>query len=135
MTKRFWSGVIGLGMLTWTVGCARENPVAPSNLNARVAGGPLSELTTTSYPVVTLQPDLTANPSVVTVQAGKPVLMVNNSTRYVLVRSYNCDEFLILGLQPGVSRYSWPFQPAGKTCDYFVWDYPRKIFVGQVVVQ
>jgi hypothetical protein len=28
-----------------------------------------------------------------------------------------------------------PFYTAGKTCDYFVWDYPRKIFNGSVNVQ
>jgi hypothetical protein len=30
-----------------------------------------------------------------------------------------------------------PFDPAGKTCDYFVWDtnWSRKIFVGRIVVQ
>jgi hypothetical protein len=125
------------------IGCARETPTAPSALSVDASGASSAAdssgvsstaLTTTSYPVVTLQPDLTANPALVTVQAGAKVLMVNNSTQYVLVRSY-CPEFGTMGLQPGVSRHTNPFYPAGKTCDYFVFDYPRKIFVGQVAVK
>lgn len=130
-------GVIGAGMLAFTIGCAREMPLGPSDLSAGVSGVASNALITSSYPVVTLQPDLTVDPAVVTVPVGDKVLMVNNSTRYVLVRSYNCTQFSTMGLQPGVSRHTMPFYPAGKTCDYFVSDYPNpnKIFVGQVVVQ
>jgi hypothetical protein len=134
MTKTFWLGVIAFGLLTWTVGCARENPAAPSELNLSAVQGPLSELTTTSYSIVTLQADLTANPALVTVQAGDAVLIVNNSTQYVRMRSSNCSEFSIVGLQPGASKYTWPFSPAGKICDYFVWNWPQRVFVGQVKV-
>ena len=151
MTKNFWSGVLGVALLTFSVGCSgMASPVAPSSITsvAKNTGGLSSadvsgaaEVSTTaaisSYPAVTLQADLTASPSSVTVAAGSKVLMVNNSTRYVSVNSYNCAEFSSMGLQPGVSRHTMPFYTGGKTCDYFVWDknWSRKIFVGQVVVQ
>ena len=151
MTKNFWSGVLGVALLTFSVGCSgMASPVAPSSItsvaestdglsSADVSGA--AEVSTTaaisSYPAVTLQADLTASPSSVTVAAGSKVLMVNNSTRYVRVFSSNCSEFSTLLLQPGVSKHTWPFNPAGKTCDYYAWDtnWSRKIFVGQVVVQ
>jgi hypothetical protein len=137
MTKTFWLGVIAFGLLTWTVGCARENPAAPSELNLSAAQGPLSELTTTSYSIVTLQADLTANPALVTVRAGDPVLMVNNSARVVRIHSYNCSEFSAIWLSPGVAKHTIPFNPTGKTCDYFAWDtnWSRKIFQGKVDVR
>jgi hypothetical protein len=42
-----------------------------------------------------------------------------------------------MGLTPGQSKNTMEFKPAGKVCDYFVWDtnWSRQIFVGQVVVQ
>ncbi|PYR94141.1 MAG: hypothetical protein DMF84_06200 [Acidobacteria bacterium] len=134
MTKTFWLGVIAFGLLTWTVGCARDNPAAPSDLNLSAAQGPLSELTTTSYPIVTLQPDLTADPPLVTVRAGDPVLMINNSAQFVRIRSSNCSEFSAVWLNPGASKHTWPFSPAGKKCDYFVWNWPDRVFEGQIAV-
>ena len=46
-------------------------------------------------------------------------------------------EFQLMALPPGKSKNTIGFKPAGKTCDYFVWDvnWSRMIFVGQVVVQ
>ena len=67
--------------------------------------------------------------------AATSILFNNQSSRYVLMRSFNCTEFSIVGLQAGVSRYTMPFNPAGKACDYFAYDYPKKIFVGRVYVQ
>ena len=151
MTKRFWSNVIGVALLTFSVGCSgMASPVAPSSItpvaestgglsSADVSGaaGVSTTAATSSYPAVYLQADLTASPSSVTVAAGSKVLMVNNSTRYVRLFSSNCGEFSAMLLQPGVSKHTWPFNAAGKTCYYYAWDtnWSRKIFVGQVVVQ
>ena len=69
------------------------------------------------------------------VAAGYPILMVNNSSKYVLIQSSNCSQFSSMGLQPGVARHTMPFRPAGKTCTYFAYgDYPQKIFQGQVSI-
>jgi hypothetical protein len=137
MTMKSWSGVIALGMLTMSIGCARDTPLAPSEVNDAVAGTHASELTTTSTPVVTLNSDLTASPSSVTVSAGYRVLMVNESSRIVRMHSYDCSEFRVIYLDPGQSRYTLAFSPAGKTCNYLAWDtgWSRKIFEGQVTVQ
>ncbi len=135
MTMKTWLSMIGVGMLTLTVGCARETPLAPED-----AGGAISDTRlelTTSTPVVTLLPDLTASPSQVTVAAGYRVKMVNSSGRYAVVHSYNCTEFNMVNLPNGGWINTSVFTPAGKTCDYFVWDvnWSRKLFEGQVVVQ
>jgi hypothetical protein len=139
-------GFAGIGMALLTVACGGEMPVGPGQLNnerAAVVQAPMSTgssasaptLTTasTSEVVITLKPDRTASPAVVSLPAGSTILVVNNSSQYVRMRSYNCSEFAPLGLQPGASRHTWPFS-AGKTCDYFVYDYPQKIFQGQVNV-
>jgi plastocyanin len=139
MTKKFWSAVMGVSLLMSSVGCSEgTTPFAPSK-SAMNDFGPASGSTAStidSYPVVTLKPDLTVDPAVVTVQAGDQVLMVNNSDRTVRIRSY-CQEFLIMYLGPGASKYTWSFGRTGETCDYFAWDanWSQKIFVGQVVVQ
>jgi len=132
MTMKDFSLAIGFGALLLSVGCAQGSVSAPTEFvsNSTVAGATSS---TSPYPVITLQPDLTASPSLVSVHAGDPVLIVNNSAQYVRMRS-NCSEFSIVGLQAGASKYTWPFNPAGKTCDYFVWNWPNKVFEGQVAV-
>ncbi len=151
MTKHFWSGAIGVALLTLSVGCSEmASPVAPSSItpvavstggssSADVSGatGVSTTSAISSYPTVTLQADLTASPSSVTVAAGSKVLITNNSSRYVRLFSSNCGEFSAMQLQPGVSKHTWPFNAAGKTCDYYAWDtnWSRKIFVGQVAVQ
>jgi hypothetical protein len=86
---------------------------------------------------VTLLPDLTVDSPRVAVSAGTRVKMVNKSGRYAKVHSYNCSEFSGVNLPNGGWINTWAFTPAGKTCDYFVWDvnYSRKLFEGQVVVQ
>jgi hypothetical protein len=124
-------------MLTLNIGCARETPLSPSEVNDAVSGTEASALTTTSTPVVTLLPDLTVDPARVTVMAGSTVKMVNKSGRYAKVHSYNCSEFSGVNLPNGGWIDTWEFSPAGKTCDYFVWDVnrTRKIFAGQVAVQ
>jgi hypothetical protein len=143
MTMKSLLGVIGVGILTLNIGCARETPTAPSALSVDASGASsaadssgvsLTALTTTSYPVVTLQPDLTANPAIVTVRAGDPVLMINNSEQFVRIRSSNCSEFSAVWLNPGASKHTWPFSPAGKKCYYFVWKWPDRVFEGQVAV-
>jgi hypothetical protein len=137
MMMKSWLGVIGVTMLTLSVGCARETPLSPSQVNDAVSGAQGSELTTTSWPVVTLLPDLTVDPTLTTVAAGSKVKMVNNSGRYAVVHSYNCSEFSGVNLPNGGWINTWVFKPAGKTCDFFVWDvnWSRKLFEGQVVVQ
>jgi hypothetical protein len=134
MTMKDLCLAIVLGALLVSAGCTQRSLTAPSDLVSNFTSA--AETSSTSpEPTVTLQEDLTADPAVISVQSGQSVLMVNNSTRYVLVRSYNCSQFSSMGLQPGVSRHTMPFYTAGKTCDYFVWDYPRKIFNGSVNVQ
>jgi hypothetical protein len=135
-TMKMWFGAIGVGAFVSSLGCTQRAAMAPSDLatDATMQGTAAS---TYQSPVVTLKSDLTADPATVSVTAGQTVLVVNNSARYVRMRSSNCTEFLSMGLQPGVSRHTMPFDPAGKTCDYFVWDtnWSRKIFVGRIVVQ
>jgi hypothetical protein len=136
MRTKIWSAAMGALMIS--VGCSQA-PTAPSSLaieSSSAALGATSE-TTYSQPVVTLLPDLTVSPSQVTVRAGYRVRMVNNSGRAARIHSYNCSEFTLMALPAGYSKNTLPFSPAGKTCDYFVWetDWSRKIFVGQVIVQ
>jgi hypothetical protein len=131
-----WLGVIGVGMFAVNLGCARETPLSPSEVNDAVSGTQGSELTTTST-MVTLTSDLTASPSSVTVSAGSKVLVFNQSGRYAKVHSYNCSEFSGVNLPDGTWIHTWVFTPAGKTCDYFVWDVnrSRKLFEGKVLVE
>jgi hypothetical protein len=126
---------IGFGALLLSVGCTQQSVTAPTDLATNFTSAAETR-STSPEPTITLQADLTADPEVISVLSGQTVLMVNNSTRYVLVRSYNCDEFSSMGLQPGVSRHTMPFYYAG-TCDYFVWDtnWSRKIFQGKVDVR
>jgi hypothetical protein len=138
-TTKSWLGMIGVALLIGCVGCSGTTaPIAPSNSSIEIgsASGPrVAE--TSSEPTVTLRSDLTADPSTITVQAGTTLLVVNNSGRYVRMRSANCsDEFITMGLQDGAARHTMEFWPAGKTCDYFVWDtnWSRKIFNGRVYV-
>jgi len=133
MTKSFSLGAIAFSVLIWTGACGKETPIAPSLVSGDVSGARTADVA--SAPTVTLLPDLTANPAEVTVSAGVSVLFSNQSGAYVLMRSSNCSEFQIVGLQAGVSRYTWPFNPAGKTCDYYAYKYPQKVFVGRVYVQ
>lgn len=133
MTKRSWLGVIGVGLMMLSVGCTERAFIAPTDLVSNTTVGAATS-STSQETVVTLQADLTADPPVVAIPVGNTVLMVNNSTRYVLIRSYNCTQFSSMGLQPGVSRHTMPFYTAGKTCEYFAWDYPQKIFQGKVEV-
>ena len=138
-------GFAGIGIAVLTMACGGTTPLTPSQLNNEGAAvqAPMSAESSASAPrltpnytsdaTVTLEPDGTANPSVVSVAVGHTILMVNKSSQYVRVRSYNCTEFATMGLQPGAARYTMPFESAG-TCDYFVWNYPQKIFQGQVRV-
>lgn len=136
MTRKLWVSMIGVGMLTLTIGCSRQTPLAPGDVGSAISDAPAA-LTTTGTPVVTLMPDLTASPSLVTVAAGYRVKMVNSSGRYAKVHSYNCTEFNMVNLPNGGWINTSVFTPAGRTCDYFVWDvnWSRKLFEGQVVVQ
>jgi len=132
MTRKLWLSMIGVGMLTLTVGCAREMPVGPSELNGEVSG---TALVSSEY-VVTLAPDNTASPASLSVMAGYSVLFVNNSGRPIAVHSYNCSEFIYTSINAGYSKYTRPFNPAGKTCDYFAYNASyEKIFIGQVSVR
>lgn len=132
MTKRFSMCAVGGLMIVWTLGCAQQTPSAPTIASDDVSGARMADVT--SSPTIMLMPDLTANPAQVAVPAGVTVLVSNQSGRYVLLQS-NCSEFSTMGLQAGASRHSWPFNPAGKTCNYFAYKYPQKIFVGSVYVQ
>jgi hypothetical protein len=140
-----FAGIIGIAVLT--IACGGPMPLGPGQLNdnrAAAAQAPMSSTSSTSAPklttastsevVVTLQPDYTASPAMVSLPAGETILIVNNTSQYVLIRSYDCSEFSSMGLQPGVSRHTMPFTPAGETCHYFAWHYPRKDFQGQVNV-
>jgi hypothetical protein len=140
-------GFAGIGIALLTVACGGEMPLGPGQLNnerAAVVQAPTSTGSSTSAPtlstastsevVVTLEPDGTASPSVVSLPAGNTILMVNNSSQYVLIRSYNCSQFSSMQLQPGASRHTMPFPTPGKRCDYFVWDYPQKKYQGGVNV-
>ena len=139
MTMQLWSGLVGVGMLMMSFGCARETPLSPSVESEAMLSSAEPEAATnatTSVPVVTLQPNLTADPARVTVAAGGVVKFVNKSGRYTKVHSYNCTEFTMVSLPDGGWRNTQYFRSA-KTCDFFVWesDWSRKLFEGQVVVQ
>ena len=139
-------GFAGIVIAVLTVACGGDMPLSPSQLNNERAAAmetPTSTDSSASAPtlttayvsdaVVTLQPDGTASPAVVSVAVGHTIMMVNNSSQYVLIRSYNCSQFSTMGLQPGVARYTMPFRPAGKTCEYFAYgDYSQQIYKGQV---
>jgi len=140
-------GSVGIGIAVLTIACGGNTPLAPTQLNNRhavVTETPTSTVSSATPPtlttastseiVVTLQSDGTASPPVVSVPAGRTILMVNNTSKYVLVRSYNCSEFSSMGLQPGVARHTMPFDYPGDTCNYFVWNYPQKTLEGQVNV-
>jgi hypothetical protein len=137
MTTKSMVAVIGAGLVSFTLGCARETPLAPSASSSEVAMAETSELTTSSTPTVTLLSDLTVSPPSVTVRAGYKVMMVNKSGRYAVIRSSNCSEFNMMNLPDGRFLNTSVFRPAGKTCDYYAWDdnWSGKIFTGQVVVQ
>ena len=137
MTMKSWSGRLGVAVLVVSFGCARGTPLSPSQESSSVEPSESAANATTSAPVVTLQADLTANPASVTVAAGSVVKFVNRSGRYAKVHSYNCTEFSMVSLPDGGWRNTQVFKPAGKTCDFFVWetDWSRKLFEGQVVVQ
>ena len=140
MTMKLWSGLVGVAMLMMSFGCARETPLAPSEESAATLSSAEPSVSatsvTTSVPVLTLQPNLTADPARVTVAAGGVVKFVNKSGRYTKVHSYNCTEFTMVSLPDGGWRNTQYFRSA-KTCDFFVWesDWSRKLFEGQVVVQ
>lgn len=135
MTMKNLFVVLGVIVLLFGVACTELAPASPT---ISVSGTTVGRATSTTYesPVVTLEPDLTANPSQVSVSEGNTIKMVNNSGRYVTIHSYNCSEFNMMNLRNGGWLYTEPFTPSGKTCDYFAWDvnWSRKIFQGQVTV-
>ena len=138
MRGTFWSGLVAFSTLMGAFGCSGTPPFAPSQLGADLKGAEsVAIASTTSATSVTLLPDLTASPSRITVKAGSRLLMTNKSGRSTRLHSYNCSEFSLMALPNGYSKNTYPFNPAGKTCDYFAWDsnWSRKIFVGQVVVE
>jgi hypothetical protein len=134
MTMKSTLCVIGVGLLMLSVGCTERAGIAPTEL---ASNSTIREATasTSSDPVITLQPDLTASPELVTVNAGDSVLIVNHTSQYVRMRSPNCDEFIIVGLQPGASGHTWPFMTPGVTCDYYVSKWPDIVLQGKVEVQ
>jgi hypothetical protein len=134
MRSRRAIGGFGVVLMVWTVGCSRAAPTAPMEVGGAASAAQAVDATTAES-VVTLMADTTASPSQVTVPNGSTILITNASGRYVLLRSFNCSEFSSMGLQAGASRHTMPFNPGGKTCDFFAYDYPKKIFVGQVHVQ
>ena len=137
--KKTGLGVVALGMLMVSIACGRETPNAPTaigdNSSAITSGATMETMGIGA--TVTLQPDLTAYPANVTVREWEAVKFVNQSGRFVTIRSYNCTEFNLLRIPDAYSLDTSFFRPAGKTCDYFAWDvnWSRKIFVGQVLVQ
>ena len=137
MTMKAMFSLVGAAVVSFSVGCARETPLAPSGLSGDVAMAETSELTTGSTPTVTLLPDLTVSPARVAVRAGYRIMMVNKSGRNASIRSSMCSEFNMMNLPNGGFLNSSVFRPAGKTCEYFAWDdnWSAKIFKGQVVVQ
>jgi hypothetical protein len=140
-------GFAGIVIAVLTVACGGDMPLAPGRLNndrAAVLETPMNTESPASPPTlttqyisdatITLQPDGTASPAVVSVAVDHTILMVNKSSKYVRVRSSNCGEFATMGLQPGGSSHTMPFRPAGKTCEYHVSAYPNMIYQGQVNV-
>src|SRR6266571_1676570 len=99
---------IGIAMLMFAGACSQTTPGAPTSAAPEVSAvvsGEASEATSGARmgtmavsPTVTLQPDLTANPSWVTVAAGTRVKFVNNSGRFITIHSYNCYQFQGLDL-------------------------------------
>jgi hypothetical protein len=136
-TMKSMLAAVGAGIVTLTAGCAREMPNAPSEVGIVAPAATESASTAPSTPTVTLLPDLTVDQPYVTVSQYSTVKMVNKSGRYAKVHSYNCSEFSGVNLPNGGWIYTWEFSPAGKTCDYFVWDVnrSRKLFQGKVSVQ
>jgi hypothetical protein len=137
MTMKSMVAVVGAGLVSFAIGCARETPLTPTGFAGEVSDANESALTATSTPTVTLLPDLTVDPPQVAVRAGYKVMMVNKSGRYAVIRSSNCSEFNMMNLPDGRFLNTSVFRPAGKTCDYYAWadNWSRKIFTGQVVVQ
>jgi hypothetical protein len=138
MTKKSWFGAVGVGLLTFTLGCSEGAPGAPTSLARSDFGDSTAVLAATIAPgSVTFQPDLTASPSSITVPADSKLLMINRSGRYVVLQSYKCSEFRSIALADGYAKHTLPFSPAGKTCDYFVWtdNRTRKIFAGEILVR
>ena len=138
MTKKSWFEAIGIGLVTFTLGCSEGVFTAPSSLgiDVNVSGSEVIASTSDSASV-SLLPDKTASPSTVEVTAGARVWFTNRSGDHVRLHSYNCSEFNMMGLYDGTSKNTLPFSPAGKTCDYFAWEenWSRKIFQGRVVVK
>jgi hypothetical protein len=135
MTARFGVPAIALSVFLMSVGCARNSPTAPATSSAVLPSGDGEALTSSSY-TVTLQPDLTASPSSLSVTSGSKVLFVNNSGRGVALHSYNCSQFTYMSLNAGYSKNTLAFSPSGKVCDYFAYDDTyRKIFEGRITVQ
>jgi hypothetical protein len=138
MTMKSTLGVIGVGLLVLSVGCTERAGIAPTELASNTTVGGAETASADSEPTVTLRADLTADPASITVPAWDTVLFVNNSGRFVTIHSYNCSEFSLLRIPDTYSRRSDYFRPAGKKCNYFVWDdnnYSRQILVGEVIVQ
>ena len=137
MAKGFAFGAVGIAISIMSAACA--SPTAPSSARAEVLVAAPAELSDTdgTVPVVTLLPDLTVSPAETTVSSGSRVKMINNSGRSARFHSYNCSEFQFMALPAGYSKNTMPFSPAGKTCDYFVWDvnWSRKLFEGRVIVR
>lgn len=142
MTMKSLLAATGIAVLMLSVGCSEgTSPVSPSHsaindLGTDSGSAAYDTYDAYGYPVVTFESDGTARPATVTVPEGGKVLMVNNTARYVLVRSTYCSQFSSVGLQPGASIHTRPFYPSGKTCPYWVWqNYPQKTHEGVVNVQ
>lgn len=136
MTTKYGFAAIGLAALLVNAGCAQSSPTAPASLGSAASVSEDGAALTSSSYVVTLMPDLTASPSSLSVASGYKVLFVNQSGRSVVVHSYNCSEFTYMSVYAGERKNSLPFNPAGKTCDYFAYNASyQKIFVGQVAVK
>ena len=133
MTKLL-SCLVGVLMIAFACACGGALPASPT----AVAPGPTAAAladTVSATPAITLQSDNTASPASVSVHAGGTVLVTNASGHYLLLRSYNCTEFSSMGLAAGASRHTMPFNPAGKSCDYFAYYNSQKVDIGQVNVQ
>jgi hypothetical protein len=135
MTTPYGFRAIVLVAFLINVGCAQNSPTAPASSASAVASDDGGALTSSSY-TVTLQPDLTASPSSLSVASGYKVLFVNNSGRGVALHSYNCSQFTYMSLNAGYSKNTLPFSPSGKVCDYLAYDNNyQKIFQGRITVQ
>ena len=135
MTTLYGFRAIVLVAFLINVGCAQNSPTGPASSASAVASDDGGALTSSSY-TVTLQPDLTASPSSLSVASGYKVLFVNNSGRGVALHSYNCSQFTYMSLNAGYSKNTLPFSPSGKVCDYLAYDNNyQKIFQGRITVQ